>query len=214
MSLFHPGQKTMRVPKLKNMLIVVIVAVGFYTFFKVNNYIGRFTGEVAKDDRYVSKEGIPYTGGATAQKVTVGGEEYTLYIPDQDTFVFDSESSEQLMNLGNPAENEYVMGIRLMVQDKDLYASPLYKPGEGLDIVHTGACFAPGTYEATLIYEFYHVKTVMLEPMVNVSQTITIISEGSGEMYAEGTSEKKDKKDKNKDKNAETDENADNSNAE
>lgn len=192
MSLFHPGVKTMRVPKLKNMVIVAMVALGFYSFFKVNNYFGRFTGEVAKDDRFVAKQGDIYTGSATAQTVTVDGEEYTLYIPDRTEFVFDSESSDQVMNLGNPAENEYVMGLRLSVGDRDLYQSPLYKPGEGIDTVPTGACFQPGTYEATLRYEFYYQKNVMLEPMIDVERTITITSEGSGEMYQEGTSKKKD----------------------
>ena len=85
MSLFHPGAKTMRVPKLKNMIIVAAVAIGFYSFFKLNNYFGRFTGEVANDDRYVVKQGAVYNGSATPQTVVVGGEEYTLYIPDQDT---------------------------------------------------------------------------------------------------------------------------------
>ena len=191
MSLFHPGAKTMRVPKLKNMIIVAMVALGFYSFFKLNNYFGRFTGEVAKDDRYVAKEADVYTGSATAQTVTVDGAEYTLYIPDQNAFVFDSESSDQVMNLGNPAENEYVMGLRLSVGNRDLYQSPLYRPGEGVKTVSTGACFQPGSYEATLTYEFYYQKNVILVPMVDVERTITITSEGSGEMYQEGTSKKK-----------------------
>lgn len=194
MSLFHPGVKTMRVPKLKNMLIVAAVALGFYSFFKLNNYFGRFTGEVANDDRMVAKQTIPYTGSATAQTVVVNGEEYTLYIPDQDTYVFDSETSDQIMNLGNPAQNEYVMGVRLSVGKKDLYKSALYKPGEGFETVPTGACFQPGTYEAKLTYEFYYQPDVVLKPMTNVEKTITIISEGSGEMYAEGTAPKEDKK--------------------
>ena len=203
MSLFRPGVKTMRVPKLKNMLIVAVVALGFYSFFKLNNYFGRFTGEVANDDRYVVKQGDPYTGSATAETVTVDGEEYTLYIPDQDAFVFDSETGDQVMNLGNPAENEYVMGVRLTVGDRDLYVSPLFKPGEGIETVSTGAYFKPGTYEATLTYEFYYQKNVILTSMTDVERTITITSEGSGEMYAEGTSKKNDKKDKNDSKSDE-----------
>ena len=203
MSLFHPGQKTMRVPKLKNMIIVAAVAIGFYSFFKLNNYFGRFTGEVANDDRYVVKQGDVYTGTATAQTVTVGGEEYTLYIPDRDTFVFDSETGEQVMNLGNPAQNEYVMGLRLTVSGRDLYTSPLYKPGEGVEVVRTGAYFQPGTYEATLTYEFYYQPEVVLKPMTNVERKITIISEGSGEKYAEGTSKEEDKKN-GKEKNSES----------
>ena len=194
MSLFHPGAKTMRVPKLKNMIIVAAVAIGFYSFFKLNNYFGRFTGEVANDDRYVVKQGAVYNGSATPQTVVVGGEEYTLYIPDQDTYVFDSETSDQVMNLGNPAQNEYVMGVRLTVGDTDLYKSALYKPGEGIETVPTGACFQPGTYEAKLTFEFYYQLEVVLKPMTNVEKTITIISEGSGEMYAEGTAPKEDKK--------------------
>lgn len=193
MSLFHPGVKTMRVPKLKNMLIVAMVALGFYSFFKLNNYFGRFTGEVANDDRYVVKEGDVYSGSATAQAVTVDGEEYTLYIPDQDTFVFDSETGEQVMNLGNPAQNEYVMGLRLTVGERDLYRSPLYKPGRGVEVVRTGAYFEPGTYEATLTYEFYYQKNdVILRPMIDVERTITIISEGSGDAYREGTTKEED----------------------
>jgi len=181
--------------KPKNILFIVIVVVCILSYGKITNFFGAFTGEVADDDRSIYKDATEWVG--ETRKVTLPNAGIEVCIPAIDTLTVNSETTEQFIDLGNPAENDCNMSLQLSFMDKALYTSRIFEPGKGFTGERSlGAIFKPDTYESTLTYTFYELKGNRLKVLDTVEVPVTIVSEGSGDRWQEGqnTGDKLDKK--------------------
>lgn len=168
----------------KHLFLIIVVLVALLSFNKVTHFTGKFTGEVADDDRMIRRNAVLWEGGSITAVLPNTGA--SVRIPQTDLFLFDSEVTKQPLNLGNPAENEYPMSLTLRVQDNDIYASNIFEPGTGAEIVETNAVFQPDTYPAVIVYTFYHLDGGRLKVMDSVEVPVTIEATGSGERYQSG----------------------------
>ena len=181
--------------KPKNILFIVVVVVCILTYGKITNFFGGFTGEVADDDRSINQNATEWVG--ETQKVTLPNAGIEVYVPAVDTLNVNSETTEQMLDFGNPAENELLMSFQLNFLENTLYTSRIFNPGTGVtEAKSLKAIFKPDTYEGTLIYTFYHKDGIKLKVLDTVELPITIVSEGSGDRWQEGqnTADKLDKK--------------------
>ena len=181
--------------KPKNILFIVVVCVCILTYGKITNFFGSFTGEVADDDRSISKNAVEWVG--ETKQVTLPNAGIEVYVPAIDTLNVNSETTEQLLNFGNPAENELLMSLQLNFMENTLYTSRIFLPGTGVNESRSlKAIFKPDTYEGTLIYTFYHKDGNKLKVLDSVEFPIDIVSEGTGDRWQEGqnTADKLDKK--------------------
>lgn len=181
--------------KPKNIIFIVVVCVCILTYGKITNFFGTFTGETADDDRSINQNATEWVG--ETKKVTLPNAGIEVYIPAIDTLNVNSETTEQMLDFGNSAENELNMSLQLTFMDKALFTSRIFEPGKGItEAKSLGAIFKPDTYEATLTYTFYHMDGIRLKVLDTIDVPVTIVSEGSGDRWQEGqnTADKLDKK--------------------
>lgn len=55
--------------------------------------------------------------------------------------------------IGNPSENTVGLYATLIVNDKELYKSPLLKPGQGIENIPLNETLEKGTYDAYVLYQ-------------------------------------------------------------
>ena len=171
--------------KPRNIIFIVVVCICIATYGKVTNFFGTFTGETANDDRSVYHNAVEWTG--EAQKVTLPEAGIEVYVPAIDSMTLNSESTEQMLNFGNPAENELNMSFEIKFMDNSLYVSRIFTPGKGInDLKSLQAIFKPNTYEGTMVYTFYQMDGMRLKVLDTVEVPITFVSEGSGDRWQEG----------------------------
>ncbi len=178
------GVKYVKKVNFKHLLIIAVVLVAALSFNKLTHFTGKFTGEVADDDRAVSKNAAVWAGAG--QETVLPNTGIPVYVPQTDSLVFDSEATKQPLNLGNPAENEYPMSLTLRVQENDIYSSGILEPGRGVEVVETHTIFQPDTYPAVMVYTFYHLDGFRLKVMDSVEVPVAVQASGSGERYQSG----------------------------
>ena len=57
------------------------------------------------------------------------------------------------LSIGNPSENTVGLYATLIVDDKELYRSPLLKPGQGITRIPLNETLEKGTYNAYVLYQ-------------------------------------------------------------
>ena len=57
------------------------------------------------------------------------------------------------LSIGNPSENTVGLFATLIVDDKELYRSPLLKPGQGITRIPLNETLEKGTYNAYVLYQ-------------------------------------------------------------
>ena len=169
---------------LKHLFLIAVILIAILSFGKLTNFFGKYTGEVADDDRVFNKRAEAWNGAAVTA-VLDNGEEVLL--PEKDTFAFDSEQTEQRLDLGNPAESPYALHLTLRVRDNEIYRSGLLEPGKGIDKAETHTVFQPNTYEAVVVYTFYHLDGHRLKTLGELEKPVTLVVTGSGDKYQAGT---------------------------
>ena len=174
---------------IKHVLLIAVILAAVLSFGKLTHFFGKYTGEVADDNRGFNKQAAAWTG--SSRTAVLDGGAVTAYLPAEDSFHFDTEQTEQALSLGNPAENELPMNFTLWVQGQALYSSGILEPGKGVERVQTNTYFEPNTYEATLIYTFYRLDGHRLKTLDTVEQAVTIEAVGSGEKYQAGMQQQK-----------------------
>jgi len=188
------GGKTVRIPKILNILIIVVIVVCILMFGKVTNFIGKYTGETADDGSTIFKSAAEWTGAATTAALTETGA--NVWIPDLTEMVFNSEETEQTLNVGNSAKNSMYMKARMTISDQQVFETGILEPGKGIGQAELGAVFEPGSYTALMNYTFYAIKdgTVKkLQTVGTVSKELTVTVQGSGEKYKTGSEKFKSK---------------------
>lgn len=169
---------------VKHLFLIAVILIAILSFGKLTNFFGKYTGEVADDDRVFNKQAEAWNGAAVTAVLDSGGE---VWLPQKDTFAFDSEQTEQLLDLGCPADSPYPLHLTLRVQDNEIYRSGILEPGKGIGMVETHTVFQPNSYEAVVVYTFYHLDGHRLKTLGELEKPVTLVVTGSGDKYQAGT---------------------------
>jgi ABC-type molybdate transport system substrate-binding protein len=63
-----------------------------------------------------------------------------------------------MLSIGNPSENTVGLYATLIVDDKQLYRSPLLKPGQGIKSIPLNETLEKGNYDAYVLYQIVDLK--------------------------------------------------------
>lgn len=185
-------KRKIRMNPLKIFLIMVFLI--FLTQFgRLKSFAGALIGETADDGSMVYGEAGEWDGECL--DVTVG-DGVKVKVPAKSEFLFDSEVTEQDLNIGNPAGNELKMKAMMKMEEAKIFETGILEPGRGFGEGPIKAIFEPNTYDAVMVYTFYEDGTGIRRKLKTVGTyelPVKVTAEGSGERYRENVARAKKK---------------------
>lgn len=186
------SEKKVRRIKPLNILLIIVVVACVLMFGYVTKFLGKFTGETADDGSTIFTNAAAWDGAF--KEVTLPETDKMVLIPAAEALTFNSEETEQVLQLGNPSGNSMFMKIVMMIGEQQIFETGILEPGKGIDSADLGTVFKPGSYTADMKYIFYertgdNVKK--LETVGTAEKEITVTAEGSGEKFETGTEKAK-----------------------